>query len=229
MNQIVTTGIVLSRINYGEADRIITVITPGHGKLTLMARGVRKVKSKLAGGIELFSVSSITFIKGKGDISTLVSTRLQTHFSNIITEYARTMIGYDILKFLSKTTQENCDEEHYHLLLRALTSLNNLDTTALLTKCWFMANLLQLLGHTPNTRDDIKGDSLSSDQKYIYDFQEMGFFAQSSGQYDQNHIKILRLLLTQEPQKLHIIANIEEFLPGIDQLLGGSLKQYQIT
>jgi len=86
VNQIVTTAIVLSRLNYGEADRIITVITPDNGKLRLMAKGVRRVKSKLAGGIELFIVSSLTFIKGKGDIGTLVSSRLQTHFSSIVTD-----------------------------------------------------------------------------------------------------------------------------------------------
>ena len=56
MNQLVTDGIVLSRVNYGEADRIIKLLTPEAGKLSLMARGVRKPKSKLAGGIELFSI-----------------------------------------------------------------------------------------------------------------------------------------------------------------------------
>lgn len=92
-----------------------------------------------------------------------------------------------------------------------------------------MANLLKLLGHTPNLQTDIKGKTLVVGKKYTYDYQEMGFFEQSRGVYDQNHIKILRLLLTQEPQKLHVIASIEEFLPIIDQLLSASLKQYQVT
>lgn len=64
-NIIVTSGIVLNRINFGEADRILTVITPDQGKLSLIAKGVRKEKSKLAGGIELFSVSNISFIPPK--------------------------------------------------------------------------------------------------------------------------------------------------------------------
>src|ERR1700676_1640031 len=49
INQIITTGIVLRRINYMEADRIITILTPDYGKLTLFAKGVRKANSKLAG------------------------------------------------------------------------------------------------------------------------------------------------------------------------------------
>jgi DNA repair protein RecO (recombination protein O) len=73
MQQLQTRGIILSRTDFGEADRILTVLTPQQGKLRLMAKGVRKIKSKLAGGIELFSVSDITYIRGKGELGTLIS------------------------------------------------------------------------------------------------------------------------------------------------------------
>ena len=75
MNKVISESIVLSRINYGDNDRIVTVITRDQGKIRLIAKGSRKLKSKLAAGIELFSVSEISFIKGKGDIDTLVSSR----------------------------------------------------------------------------------------------------------------------------------------------------------
>jgi DNA repair protein RecO (recombination protein O) len=57
MKTIVTKGIVLTRTDYGEADRILHFLTPDQGKIAGIAKGVRKSKSKLAGGIELFSVS----------------------------------------------------------------------------------------------------------------------------------------------------------------------------
>jgi len=41
-------GIVLRRIDYGEADRILTVLTLEHGKIGVIARGVRKSQSRLA-------------------------------------------------------------------------------------------------------------------------------------------------------------------------------------
>ena len=59
MNRISTRSIILTRINYAEADRIITFLTPSNGKVRAIAKGVRKAKSKLAGGIELFSISDI--------------------------------------------------------------------------------------------------------------------------------------------------------------------------
>src|SRR4051812_30345333 len=105
MRQIVTKGIVLSRTDFGEADRILTVLTPNEGKISLMAKGVRKIKSKLAGGIELFSISSITFIPGRGEVGTLISSRLDIHFSNIVRDINRTMLGYDMLKLINRVTE----------------------------------------------------------------------------------------------------------------------------
>ena len=53
-----TEAIVLRRTNYGEADRIIQFSTP-LGHRSAMARGVRKSRSKLAGGVELLSLSQV--------------------------------------------------------------------------------------------------------------------------------------------------------------------------
>ena len=59
-----TLGYVLRRTNYGEADRILNIITP-EGKISAIAKGVRKEKSKLAGGIEMFSRIDLNIHKAK--------------------------------------------------------------------------------------------------------------------------------------------------------------------
>jgi len=115
MKQVVTKGIILARTDFGEADRIITVLTP-EGKVRLMAKGVRRIKSKLAGGIELFSISYITYIPGKGDVSTLISTRLDTYFSTIVSDINRTMFGYDVLKLINRATEDLAGNEYFELL-----------------------------------------------------------------------------------------------------------------
>ena len=73
-----TEAIVLRRTNYGEADRILKLITP-LGQRSAMAKAVRREKSKLAGGIELFAISDVTIQTGKGDLGVLTSARL-IHF-----------------------------------------------------------------------------------------------------------------------------------------------------
>ena len=65
-----TTAIVLRRTNYGEADRILQLLTPD-GKRSVMARGVRREKSRLAGGIELFAVCEVVLTEGKGELGIL--------------------------------------------------------------------------------------------------------------------------------------------------------------
>ena len=116
MNQLTTQGIILSRTDFGEADKIITLLTPDHGKLRLMARGVRRAKSKLAGGVELFSVSDITYIKGRGEIGTLISARLITHYGRIVRDVTRTMLGYELIKQLNKVTEDEPEAEYFTLL-----------------------------------------------------------------------------------------------------------------
>ena len=70
-----TRAVVLRRTNYGESDRILNFLTPT-GKVSALARGVRKEKSRLAGGIELFTVSDVVIHQGRGSLGTLTSAKM---------------------------------------------------------------------------------------------------------------------------------------------------------
>lgn len=157
MKRIVVSAIVLGRINFGEADRILTVITPEQGKLRLMAKGVRKSTSKMAGGIELFSISSLTYIPGKRDISTLVSSRLVTHFGAIVSDLERTKIAYEALKTINDSTEEECEPVYYELLVEVLQALNSAEAHVTVIEVWFLLQMLKLAGHEPNFSSDAAG------------------------------------------------------------------------
>src|SRR4051812_12156261 len=64
-------GIVLRRINYGEADRILTVMTRDNGKIGVIARGVRKPKAKVAAQTDLFVRSNMQLAQGRGQLHVL--------------------------------------------------------------------------------------------------------------------------------------------------------------
>lgn len=192
MNQIVTKGIVLSRVNFGEADRILTVLTPDRGKLQLMAKGVRRIKSKLAGGIELFSVSDITFIRGKGDIGTLISARMDWHFQYIVKYIDRTMLGYELIKRLDKATEESPEPEYFELLKHAFEALN--DSSRLdVINLWFAMQLLRLGGHSPNLTTDENNQKLDPDKTYRFNLDHMAFAEIPNGKFNADHIKFMRL------------------------------------
>jgi len=196
VKSLVTTGIILTRTNFGEADRIITVLTPDQGKLRLMARGVRKITSKLAGGIELFSVSDITFIRGRGEIGTLISSRLRTYYDQIVKDLDRVQLGYELIKVMNKATEDEPESDYFDLLAQGLAALNDPSINLDLIRVWFQAQLLRLGGHTPNLRTDATGQKLSVDQNYRFDLESMTFMPSGVGDFDTKAIKFLRLLFS---------------------------------
>ena len=196
MNQIHTTAVILRRINYGEADRIITVLTPDHGKVVLMAKGVRKSTSKLAGGIELMSESEISFIKGKGDIDTLTSTKLVRHFAFITRNYDRLTVASNFMKRLDKCTEVDPHAEYYNLAVDVMLLLNSPQISPALADAWGTLRLLFALGEVPNLQQDSQGKPFSEDAKYIFSYDTSNFSPDPRGDIEPTQIKFLRLLIT---------------------------------
>src|SRR5581483_6325643 len=64
-------AIVLRRVDYGETDRILTVMTKDHGKVGVIARGVRKPRSRLAAHTDLFTRMNAQFATGRGELLVL--------------------------------------------------------------------------------------------------------------------------------------------------------------
>ncbi len=58
-------GLVLRTRTLGEADRLVTLLTFEEGKFEAVAKGARKIKSKLAAGIDLFTYGNFNFHQGK--------------------------------------------------------------------------------------------------------------------------------------------------------------------
>lgn len=227
MNQLTTTGIILSRTDFGEADRIITLLTPDAGKLRLMAKGVRRIKSKLAGGIELFSVSHITYIKGRGDIGTLVSTRLITHYGHIIEDIERVQLGYELIKVLNKITEDEPEAEYFTVLEQAFAALDEKAVNRKLIETWFYAQLLREGGFVPNLSTEAGGEKLDASKKYNFDYDSSAFFAFNSGVFTAAHIKFLRLLFSpNQPKTLQQVQGIGDLLPQCFGLVQTMARQH---
>ena len=229
MKQLATTAIVLSRIDYGEADRIITFLTPDNGKLRAIAKGVRRQKSKLAGGIELFSISDITYIKGKSELHTVISTRLEQHFGNIVSDINRTMLGYDMLKILSRALEDEGGPEFFELLVSSLDILNNLNVSKDLAESSFLLQLMRILGHVPNLTHDARGGDLPLQGNFQFSFDDVAFFSSENGPYTLNHLKLLRLLAYNPPQSLVKVKDLEVYLQDLVVLVRNMSRQYVVS
>jgi len=227
MKHINTQGIVLRRTDFGEADRIITFLTPDQGKVGGLARGVRKQKSKLAGGIELFSVSDISYIVGRGEVSTLTSTRLLKHYGNIVKNLDRTNAGYQIIKTLNKVTEENPEPAYFELLKNSFAALDDASIDLDLVQAWFVAQILKLAGHTPNLKTDIEGYALQQGKQYDFNFDTMSFQASQAktGAFGSDHIKFMRLIFSDnKPAALQKVQGCEKLATAVLPLLQSCLQ-----
>jgi DNA repair protein RecO (recombination protein O) len=226
-DSIVTKGIILTRIDFQEADRIITVLTPDHGKVKAIAKGVRRTNSKMAGGIELFSISNVTFLPKRGELQTLVSSRLITYFENIVKDINRTMLGYDLLKRINRATEAATGEEYFTLLSQVLAGLNDLDLDQQLVELWFSMQLLKISGHSPNLRNDAAGNKFEAAQTYLFDFDDMAFRQQQGAPFSGNHIKLLRLAMGLEDSiALKQVKDSADYAPESLQLAKTMLSRY---
>lgn len=215
-----TAAIILTRTDFGEADRILTVLTPEQGKLRLMAKGVRRAKSKLAGGIELFSISQLTYIPGRGEIGTLVSTQLDKHYGRIVQDIQRTMLGYELIKQLHRNTEDSPEPDYFDLLQMAFASLDEPELSSDLIEAWFVSQLIRLAGHTPNLRTDTAGAALATGQAYNFDLEAMTFQPHPDGGFGANHIKLLRLLFSStQPAVIQKVQGLAELLIDVRPLL----------
>lgn len=229
MRQFSTQGIVLARTDYGEADRIITFLTPNYGKVKAFAKSVRKVKSKLAGGIELFSVSELTIINGSGEIGTLISSRLIKHYGNITKDLERTRLAYKHIKQTNKATEEAPEEGYFNLLDSAFKALDDTKLDPNLTNLWFDMQLLKLSGHAPNLSSDITGAKLVEGTTYNFYLDHMRFAPKKSkqGHYTDRHIKFLRLgFAANKPQTLSRVDTAEKLTAQIQPLVQTMLKAF---
>ncbi|MFZ1250704.1 MAG: DNA repair protein RecO [Candidatus Microsaccharimonas sp.] len=207
-----TQAVVLRRTNYGEADRVVQLLTP-EGRRSVMARGVRKEKSKLAGGIELFAVSDVVIGEGKGDLGVLTSAKLEHFYRHILEDYDRLQFGYQSIKLVAKASETVNEPEWFDLLVETLAGLDVLTIPLPLLQAWFYSRYASLLGHELNLELDVNGTKLQPDMTYRYDSAEQGLRPLQTGEITGDHIKLLRLIQNRPLSVLVQVGGIGVLLP----------------
>jgi len=212
-----TRAIVLRRTNYGEADRIVQLLTP-EGKRSVMAKGVRREKSRLAGGIELFAISDIVITSGKGDLGILTSARLVQFYRHILEDYDAMQFAYEAMKQVGKASEMVDEPEWYDVLSEVLMALDVRSIPLQLVQTWFYLHYADLLGHGLSLTHDVSGEVLAVDMCYTYDVSEKGLRELRSGELSADHIKLMRLISAKPLKVLAQIGGAELILPDCWQV-----------
>ncbi len=210
MNKKTTNAIILRRVNFSESDRILTLLTSNFGKVRAIAKGVRKEKSKLAGGLELLSISTIGYIKGRGDLDQIVSSRLEQHFASIVSDYDRVQLAYKAIEWVDKITEDDNNSQYYNFLLEALKQLDNLSLDLSVVELWLRLQILTIHGNIPNLTHDKQGGVLREGKTYTFDPVDGCFEVAKGGSFDAKIIKVWRVLATNDPARASKIKGLNE-------------------
>ena len=203
-----TPGIILKKIDRGEADQLFTIYTKDFGKLEILGKAIRKISSKLRSGADIFYLSEIEFIQGKA-YKTLTDAILIDSFPNLRKNLERLSVAYKVSETLDSLVKgQEPDEKIWQLLIETfqwLNSLNLKSTICNLQYYYFLWNFLSILGYQPELYNCSLCQKKLVPEKLYFSQREGGTICDNcfkkvkeAKKIEPEVIKILRILLKKD-------------------------------
>jgi DNA repair protein RecO (recombination protein O) len=195
-----TTGIVVRRFNLGEADRIITFLTNDHGKLKAVAKGVRRIKSRMAGHLEPFGEVELMLAEGR-NLDVITSARLKRDATTIPENPAALAHAYLFAELIDRLIDEGVNQpELYAAAAEVFDGLCAGPPQYQLLELYFKLHLLGELGYKPELRHCVVCHASDPAAEYFF-VSSIGGIADKSCTTDRRYpltssqIKFWRLVL----------------------------------
>ncbi len=144
-----TEAIVIRRTNLGEADRVVTLFTREHGRLSVVAKGARKPKSRFAGRLELFTHLRALLAQGR-TLDVVSQVEVIDPFAAIRSDLGRMSTASFVAEVTGRGTAEREPQPAIFAALRQALRLIAAGD-AELAGDWFAAQILALSGYGPVT------------------------------------------------------------------------------
>jgi DNA repair protein RecO (recombination protein O) len=161
-----TEAIVLSRFDYGEADRILTLITPGGGKLKAIAKGVRRPTSRLGGSLEPFAELRVALAHGR-TFEVVTQVDVIHAWLNLRDDLVSFGTASYLAELASGTMEERHASETVYLLLKRAYEILDAGMAPSRVARWFEMRLADELGVRPEVDRCVEcGRLLEADERY---------------------------------------------------------------
>ena len=169
-----TEGIVLKSMEYQEADKIVNIFTKDYGKITAIAKGVRKTKSKFGSSLEILTHAIFLFYKGR-NIDIVSQTEILESFFSTSKEVIKFAFAANCVEVVNKLTEEReINIGLFNLLKVVLHYLRESNDPKLLTLS-FKWQTMSILGYRPSL------DHCCRCNKSVEDQKEMRFNIKEGG------------------------------------------------
>lgn len=117
-------AVVLARKNYSEADRILVVYSKDYGRISLLARGVRRLTSRKRGHIEVFNHIKFSAASGHG-IDVITEAQVIDDFNEVKKNLKKVSVAYFFMEVIGKLTKNEKNQRLFDLLLSNLRMLKD--------------------------------------------------------------------------------------------------------
>lgn len=149
MGTVKMSGIIISENNLGDYDKMLTMLTPGLGKISCVAKGARRPKSALLAGTQFLCFGEYLMYKGANTYN-INSCEMIEVFYNLRTDLDKLNYAVHITKIIQEVTEENQNcYKILQLFLNTLYTLSETDKNPELIMCIFKLKLLCFLGFSP--------------------------------------------------------------------------------
>ena len=162
-----TEGIVLKSMEYQEADKIVTIYTKDYGKITAIAKGVRKTKSKFGSSLEILTYSIFLFYKGR-NLDIVSQTEILESFFSASKEVIKFAFAANCVEVVNRLTEEReINIGLFNLLKEALHYLRESNDPKLLSLS-FKWQTMSILGYRPSLNHCCRCNKSVEDQEEMY-------------------------------------------------------------
>ena len=154
-------------MEFKEADKIVTIYTKDYGKITAIAKGVRKTKSKFGSSLEILTHSVFLLYKGR-NIDIVSQTEILESFFSTSKNVIKFAFAANCVEMVNKLTEEReINIGLFNLLKEVLHYLRKTDDPKLLTLSskW---QTMSLLGYRPSINRCCRCNKGVEDQKEMY-------------------------------------------------------------
>jgi DNA repair protein RecO (recombination protein O) len=145
-----TEAIVLRTMELGEADRVLTVLTPRLGKLRVIAKGVRRPRSRIGGGLQPFSDVQLVLAVGR-TFDVVTSSSLEDPHLGLRNDLHSTASAWYLVELVDRFCEGAADShEAFQVLAQGLSALDAGPAVAReVVARWFELHLLDAMGFRP--------------------------------------------------------------------------------
>ncbi len=141
-------GIVLRSFPFGEADRVVVILSPNHGKLRTVAKGIRKTKSRFGGRLEPFTHVDLVLYEGR-NLDTITQVSVIETFSHLRDDLDQVIAAGTMVEAVDAVASEGEPSLRLFLLLqRGLRALDQGETSSDLVTA-FLLKLAEVIGLAP--------------------------------------------------------------------------------